>query len=256
MPVIITRGALSARGAGTFSLIPPPPPPPPPPPGPPPPPPPPPPGPVLQTVTFYNSGSWTAPAGVSNLVTLGVYGGQYYTTSGTWLNTVAVATPFYSVEGYSEAGSPSGFFTYSQVGSIADSLLAQLNSGAPAERTVSYGPITNYYNPNTNGYWTIFNAFETITIRGYCSVGGGAWDNRTEQPVRGIGAGWYIAGEMYFPPETINGSPSSAFGYTAPGGTQADPSPSVSASNVSVTPGQTYNFTVGNGGAVQFQFYQ
>ena len=255
MPTIITRGVASARGAGTFALVPPVPLPPPPPS--PTPPPPPPPGPVLQTVTFTNSGSWTAPAGVSSISNLGVFGGQFITTAGVWLNTVAVATPVYSATGTSQAGSPSAFYTYAQVGAIGDALFAQINAGAPAERSFSYTQVVTLYNPNTGGYYNNDQPSGTITTRGFAYIGGGAWDNRSNAPVQGIGNGWFIGGEKYFPPEPQDGTPSSAFGFTAPGGTQGDPSPSVGASFVSVTPGQTYTIVVGQaGGAVTFQFVQ
>lgn len=251
MPTIVTRGVASARGAGTFSAAPPPLPPPPPSPTPPPPPPP---GPVLQTVTFFNNGgSWTAPAGVTNLTSLNIIGGTSGMTAAIWVNTVGVAVPFYSVEFPAYPGSPSAFYTYAQVGAIADALLARINVGAPAERTFTYDSIVNYYNPNTGGYFDIIET-TTATTRGYAYISQGPWDNRTAQPVRGLGSGWFIGGELYFPPQPVEGGPSSAFGYTAEGGA---PPQDILQSNVPVVPGQTYTIEVSpSSGLVQFQFVQ
>ena len=62
---------------------------------------------------------------------------------------------------------------------------------------------------------------------------------------------------MYSPPSPQDGTPSSAFGFSAPGGTQGTPQPSTFVASVAVNPGQTYTITVGSvSGAVQFQFTQ
>ena len=267
MPIISTRGGLSARGAGTFALIPTPtptpptpgPPPPPPPPGPPGPPPP-----VVQTVTFTSSGSWTAPSGVSVISSLGVYGGQYQEIPGQFAYTTGVILPVYSAFTLSGSPGPTSVitsYTYDQSGSYAEGVLSQLNSGGTGERDISYNRLNLAYNPNlsppTIRYWYDLSFSSVITIRGVASRASGPWDNRSGQIANGINTGWFIGVEVYSPPSTTNGDPSSAFGYTAPGGTQGDPSPSVGASVVSVTPGQTYTITVGQpGGAVQFQFVQ
>lgn len=258
MPTIITRGVASARGAGTFALVPPVPLPPPPP-GPPPPPPPPGPGPTVQTVVFNGSGSWTAPLDVvaEQIFDLFIAGGQYGETPGQWINAVGLANPFYSAEGTSQAGSPSAFYTYAQVGAIGDALFAQINAGAPAERTFSYTQILNFYNPNTGGYYDSPQPSGTITTRGFAYIGGGAWDNRSNAPVQGIGNGWFIGGEKYFPPQVNDGTPSSAFGYTVQGGTQANPSPVEYFGTNSIIPGQTYQIIVGSiFGSVSFRFIQ
>lgn len=251
MPVIITRGALSARGAGTFSLIPPPPPPPPPPPGPPPPPPP--PGPVLQTVTFTSSGSWTAPAGVSNLVALYIAGGQYYRSEGQWIRGARFLFNF--APGGTEAGNPSSYWTYAGVNNYVDSLLANLNSST-GERTISFVIINNYYNYSTGGFYNDYDDSGSFQTRGEVLLASGPSDNRTNEIVY-PNQSWIISYETYYPPQDNYGSPSSAFGYTVPGGDKTNPNPDASYSNIPVTPGQTYSIQVGStNGVVQFQFYQ
>jgi hypothetical protein len=263
MPIIFTRGGLSARGAGTFSLVPAPPPPPPTPGPPPPPPPPGPPPPVVQTVTFTSSGSWTAPSGVSSISNLGVFGGQFQEVPGQFIYTTDVILPVYSA--FTSSGSPSGTaviasYTYDQAGSYAEGDLAYFNSGGTGERAIGYNRLLLFYNPNLSPptrYWYDLSFSGEIIIRGVATRASGPWDNRSGQIANGINSGWYVGVEVYYPPSTTNGTPSSAFGFTAPGGTQGDPSPSVGASFVSVTPGQTYTITVGQaGGAVTFQFTQ
>jgi hypothetical protein len=261
MPIIFTRGGLSARGAGTFSLIPAPPSPPTP--GPPPPPPPPgPPPPVVQTVTFTSSGSWTAPAGVSQISSLFIGGGNYAEIPGQFVYTSNIA----AVLSYQVSTSPPTFSTiattYEQAGSAADGVLSLFNRGGTGEREVGYNQLILLANPSLplpTRYWNIDAFVGPLIIRGTASRASGPWDNRSPVDVaNGIGNGWYIGVELYYPPETVNGSPSSAFGYTVQGGTQNNPAPVEAFGSVSVTPGQTYSINVGGpqGGFVQFQFVQ
>lgn len=257
MPTIITRGAISARNAGTFAYVPPAPvppvpPPPPPPPGPPPPPPP---GPVYQTVTFTNNSFWTCPAGVYYVVNLEVYGGMFFSYPATWQYTTNIYA-FYSQQGTAQAGSPSGFFSYEQAGNFADGVLAGMNSGGTGERDVTIFPYNNYYNPNTNGFYTEFEQF-SYRIRGVASRASGPWDNRSGQPVIGIGNGWYIGAEVYYPGVDLPGTTSAALGYEAAGGTSPGQQFVTTASYVPVTPGQQYFILVGTeGGQVILQFVQ
>lgn len=259
MPTIITRGAISARNAGTFAYVPPAPvppvpPPPPPPPGPPPPPPP---GPVYQTVTFTSSGSWTCPAGVYYVVNLEVYGGMYSTTPDQWIFTTGNFNfAVYSAQGTTDPGSQSSAYTYSQIGALSDSALTSLNIGAPAERDASFLQIYNYYNPNTGGF---YNGLQTYSqrIRGTAVRASGPWDNRSDEIVRGVGTGWYFGVEVFYPGLSYDGTQSSAFGYTAAGGTSPGQQNVTTASYVPVVPGQTYNIQVGTlNGAVTLQFVQ
>jgi len=258
VPTIVTRGAISARAAGTFSAAPPPPPPPPPVPPPPPPPPPPPgpppPPPVYQTATFTSSGYWTCPAGVYTLITLEVAGGMYYSTPTQWIYTSNIVA-FYSATSYAQAGSPGAFYAYYQAGAYADSILSQFNSGS-GERTVTYSPNYNYYNPNTGGYWNEGD-FVSYRVRGTAARASGPWDNRSGDPVRGIGSGWYIGVEVEYPGSSGNGTSSSAFGYSAAGGTSPGQQNVNVQYYVSVTPGQQYYIDVGyEGGYVVLQFQQ
>lgn len=253
MPTIITRGAISARNAGAFAYVPPAPVPPvpPPPPGPTPPPPP---GPVYQTVQFTSSGSWTCPAGVFYIVNLEVYGGMYSSTPGQWVSSGSIL--FVVAPGTTQAGNPASFWTYEGVNNYVNATLANLNSGGYGERTVSFVKVNNYYNSITGGYYNEYESVTNANIRGQAYLSSGPGDNRTSEIVQPTQI-WTISYEIYIPPETSNGTPSSAFGYTAAGGTSPDQQFVTTASYVPVTPGQTYSIQVGtSGGSVILQFVQ
>ena len=261
MPIIFTRGGLSARGAGTFSLVPAPPPSPPTPGPPPPPPPPGPPPPVVQTVVFTSSGSWTAPSGVSSISSINIAGGAFTTTQGQFVYTTNIAAVLSQlVSGSPGPTSVVAPTTYAQAGSYADNRLSEFNSGGTGEREVGYSQLFLAENPSlspANRYWQDFTFVPSLIIRGVASRAVGPWDNRSSQIANGIGSGWTIGVDVYYPPTPQDGTPSSAFGFSAPGGTQADPQPSTFVSSVAVTPGQTYTITVGSpSGQVNFQFTQ
>ena len=261
MPTIVTRGVASARGAGTFSAAPPPPPPPPPSPTPPPPPPPGPP-PVFQTVTFNGSGSWTAPSGVSTIQNLQVAGGTFTQTTEEWVYFSSLFGVVLSTQSGTpiQPGDDPVSYTYAQAGSFADAQLASYNSGGSGARDVNFTNLTLTAFPSSPPqYWSSINGFGSTRVRGVLTATSGPWDNRSGQIANGLsGVFWYIGGETFFPGQTANGTPSSAFGFTAAGTTSAgQPQIITSASSVSVTPGQQYNIQVGDSnGYVTFQFSQ
>ena len=264
MPIIFTRGGLSARGAGTFSLIPPVPVPPPPTPGPPPPPPPPgPPPPVTQTVVFGSSNSWTVPAGVFQISDLFIAGGQFTEIPGQFIYTTNIAAVL-SPQTSATPGPTvvTGGSTYAYAGNYADGTLAEANRGGTGERDFGYPQLLLFDNPSLSPatrYWQDTNFIPNLRIRGVASRTSGPWDNRSENTfANGTGNAWSIGVDLYYPPETVNGDPSSAFGYTVQGVTSANPDPIQAFGSLSVTPGQTYNINVGGpqGGFVQFEFVQ
>jgi hypothetical protein len=249
VPTIVTRGVASARGAGTFSAAPPPLPPPPPSPTPPPPPPP---GPVLQTVTFFNNGgSWTAPAGVTNLTLLNIIGGTDGMTAAQYVRTGRA--PLTVADNFAQPGNPLTAFTFAEANTYVNNLIANLNSGGTGDRSIDFVIITNNYNPSTGGFFNTFDIQNTIQIRGEVVLQSGPAFNQTNEIVYPYQS-WFIAYDQYFPPEFVAGGPSSAFGYTAQGGA---PPQDILESNVPVVPGQTYTIQVSpSSGLVTFQFVQ
>jgi hypothetical protein len=193
---------------------------------------------------------------VSVITNLGIFGGQYGETPGQFIYTSLIAVA-------SLAGSAGTLFQqvdYNYAGNQADGELARLNSGGTGERSTSLSPQFYYYEVNTNRFAVSFEPIQPLTIRGVASRFSGPWDNRSADSIRNSGAPifWQIGAEVYYPPTVTDGTPSSAFGFSAPGGTQANPSPSTFVSSVAVNSGQTYSINVGGpqGGFVQFQFVQ
>jgi hypothetical protein len=195
---------------------------------------------------------------VTSISSINIAGGQYQEIPELIAYDYYLANAFTSTRGTEQAGSLSGAYTYAQAGAIADALLAQINAGAPAVRTFSYEGVRNVYNSETGGFYNeVDPPFTTRTIQGYASATQGPWDNRSNNIIFGIGQGWYIGGDRYFPPSETNGTPSAAFGFSAPGGTEGNPQPSTFVASVAVNPGQTYTITVGGpSGQVNFQFTQ
>lgn len=259
MPTIITRGAISARSAGTFAYVPPAPLPPPPP-GPPPPPPPPgppPPGPILQTVTFTSSGSWTAPAGVTFISNLTIAGGvgTFVPAYWAWSTQTAVSNIF-SIPGTSVVPGP---YTYAQAGAAADLVIAAMNSGGTGDRIASWPQLQlgTHLLGGTPLYWTQDLGDNSNRIRGEAVRASGPWDNRSSAIANGTGEFWYVGVEVYIPDSTSGGGPSSAFGYTVDGVGPNQSQNVINFGSLNVTPGQTYSIQVGtSSGYVQFQFVQ
>jgi hypothetical protein len=155
-----------------------------------------------------------------------------------------------------QPGSPFTAFTFAEGNTYVNNFIASANSGGTGERSISYLILTNNYNSNTGGFFNIYNQVGPIQIRGEVVLQSGPAFNQTNEIVYPF-QNWFIAHDQYFPPENVDGTPSSAFGSSVQGGTQADPSPSTFVGSVAVTPGQTYNIVVGTvGGAVTFQFDQ
>ena len=250
MPTIVTRGVASARGAGTFSAAPPPPPPPPTPTPPPPPP-------VGQTVVFTSSGVWTAPGSVTTIQNLQVAGGLYGSSGGSFqFSELNVAS--YFPDNAVTTLTP-GALTYAQVGAYIDSVLATINSSS-SDRSVTFEQLSIVWGP-TLGYRYLYGAPVTFRVIGEATPADGPWYNRSGSIVGGPGVpniDWNILLDAFSPGTEVPGTQSSAFGRTAAGTTSAgQPRVIVSASSVSVTPGQQYNIEVGtSGGYVTFQFNQ
>lgn len=231
MPTLTSRGAASARGFGLLGAAPL----------------------NLQTATFTSPGSWTAPAGVTNLIVLTGAGGTGTPFSEGWF-TGNLGTAAYSYETSSTGGSIELTPTYQQVTDYANSVLAQINSST-ADRTVTWAQYIYYTNPTT--YKTTIEApFVSRRIRGLATKAYGPWDNSSGQYVLGIGNGWGMYAEIYSSEAATTGGTSYAFGNTYPGGVGGAATP-ITTTNVSVTPGQTYTMSPAedSGGYITFQYY-
>jgi hypothetical protein len=194
---------------------------------------------------------------VSTISNLRVAGGLYGSSEGSFgFLEINVASYF---PDNASSGLPPGSFTYAQVGAYIDSVLATINSSS-SDRSVTFDPLTIVWGP-TLGYRYLYAASITLRVIGEGSPSGGAWYNRTNEIVGGPGVpniDWNIVLDVFSPGTESSGTQSSAFGSTAAGTTSAaQPQVVTNVATVSVTPGQTYQITVGQAsGSVQFQFTQ
>lgn len=235
MPTIITRGAASARGYGfsqTTSGA----------------------G-SLQTVTFTSSGTWVAPAGVTNLVAVIGQGGS---STSDYIGGASAASA-----GVSNAGSGSGANTLPLAASaVADqptTVAGLLNSGYTGSvlstntRTFVFYPNNTFSFSDSGG-----GPYPLIPVNGTWSVSGSASSSSL-----GYGdSAYYVAvGQAYLPGSA--GGTTTAFGYSFPGASQVGSYPnatgqsasSVTYTNVAVTPSNSYSISVASGGSVVIQYY-
>lgn len=224
MPTIITSGAASARGFGFAG------------------------GPRLVTQNLSGAGNWKAPSGVTS-VTATIVGsngfGSFWTTN---MNTLQITFDWTS------ATSP----TQASANSAADAWLSAwigtINSGAPAQRTLTGPYITNYTLDNGD------TVPVTDGLRLYSST---SWQARATSATSRTSdvnlntvakyAFVYIDGPE-FQVDGSAGANSSFAGYSAAGGSIGSPSsgytPNTTTGStlvqvVSVTPGTGYAYSVG-----------
>jgi hypothetical protein len=200
---------------------------------------------------------------VSTILNLQVAGGTFTQTPEEWVYFSSLFGVVLSRQSGSpiQPGDDPVSYTYAQAESFADAQLASYNSGGSGARDVNFTNLELVGFPaSPPQYWSSINGYASTRVRGVLTATSGPWDNRSGQIANGLQPAvfWYIGGETFFPATTTNGTPSSAFGFTAAGTTSAfQPQVITSASSVSVTPGQQYNIEVGSeSGYVQFQFSQ
>jgi hypothetical protein len=200
---------------------------------------------------------------VSTILNLQVAGGTFTQTTEEWVYFSSLFGVVVSTQSGTpiQPGDDPVSYTYAQAGSFADAQLASYNSGGSGPRDVNFTNLDLVGFPaSPPQYWSSISNFGPTRVRGVLTATSGPWDNRSSQIANGLfpAVFWSIGGETFFPGQTTNGTPSSAFGFTAAGTTSAgQPQVITSASTVSVTPGQQYNIQVGDAnGYVQFQFSQ
>jgi hypothetical protein len=199
---------------------------------------------------------------VSTISNLRVAGGLYTFSEGFFQGSIITVASYFANTG---TKTNIGALTYAEVGAYADSVLAGFNSSSPAsllpDRNVTFSTLDMTFISATSQYSYEYLPPVTYRVLGEGFIASGAWYNRTNEIVGGPNkpsADWTISIAVYTPGGESPGSPSSAFGSTAAGTTsEAQPQVVTNVASVSVTPGQTYQITVGQAsGSVQFQFTQ
>lgn len=204
---------------------------------------------TLQTVNFPGGYStWTAPAGVTNLVYLYGVGQDGY--PGGWSEWVADSYPPNTTSlAYVERSAPA-----SATSSSAEAAAQGEYDKFPQNGEASVSWTLHYW------YADRFDAYARSayvrTIGGGKVKTGNGWGSSWSNPPSYAWGAWndksYRVGNLEQYNSGANGADTVAFGYGFAGGQQAAAS-GYSVSNVAVTPGTTYQ--IYNNGAVQIQYY-
>ena len=207
---------------------------------------------VVETLSG-NSGTWTAPDGVTTVDQAVIVGS--YAKNDSWVNNLLQAN-FY----WSSSTAPSQASCNAAIQAWCNSHLSYFNSGAPGERSRS-GPRNSSYTLDNGDTVTItegmvFYQSFTATLKGTA----GSFDGTCTVNWNGKWAFEYISGLQRKVPGTA-GSASSMFGYSAAGAAIGGSPTTVTATNISVTPGQGYSWTKGTtsgaaSGSLTLTYYQ
>ena len=242
MPTLITRGALSGKGFGLTNEV----------------------APVipnLQTKTFTSNSNWIAPATTTSLVSLTGKGqdqipsyafdlgvGEYYVNAPGGSGTNPPYLDWSTVYGY--ATSMRSLYT-SYIGINGPNNTSIVNDYFAFVYSNDSWNIQNFSTGTNTSLYTV----NSVRIENFSAYSPPTSGNITYSSIVGLGPiGWVVIANLNAPP--TNGSSSSAFGYTFPGGTSSSPTaPTLTYSNVPVTPGVSYAITVPSGGSITIQYY-
>ena len=181
--------------------------------------------------------SWTAPKGVTEILT----------ATGNGENG-AVA----SIRSFSPgqvAGSETSDVSAASVNSFAQSQYNILNGLGSSFTTITYK--TRYYHKPAN---TVFNTenSRTKTLRKVGTVGksGSGWNASGSSS----GHSWSISGGLQESIPGRNGAATVAFGHTFSGGSQGQTAPTLTYENISVVADQTYAIDIASGGSLTIEY--
>lgn len=189
-----------------------------------------------QTVTFTSNTTWVAPSGV-NLVNSAIGKGTDSTTSTS--NSTVVNMVYHST---GSAGT--GSVLWDNVQGIAEAAASDVDDDGAAT-------FTRY---TIQAYPDGTNTFATTSISIGSGIPGtanatftGAWS--TSGAVTGSGTSRVTYDRV------TNGTASTGFGNTFPGGTGGGVAPVTTFNNIAVTPGASYPIVVPTGGTVQIIYF-
>lgn len=206
----------------------------------------------LVVYTFpVGSSTWTAPAGVTLLVS-GVGSGSDG-TAGTW---GASAYGQFGTYGETSTGS-NGSVSWSTIYSAVVNNTNSINAGGSGERTVTWSE--SIWGIGTNGQLTRIygGSYPGLTVRGTATILTWSGSPKTSGTVTYPGAYNNDIWATYV--EALsggsNGSATTGFGQSWPGGTSSVPTaPVTTINNITVTPGTTY--TIQNNKSLVITYFQ
>lgn len=232
MPLLSTLGAISARGIGFYDGS----------------------QSIITTQTFTSNTTWTAPSGVNNIISLTGLG-----SAGVSDLSIASSATYIVNSGTSEL---SGSFDYSIVFSEITNLTNSINNLSTVSQLTVPNPWYIYQVNSLNNNWRVLEFTKTIYIdpnvtATYTLQSSGGFP---AMPTSGAYTGTESYSAVYYNEYIYGsaGSPTTALGYTFPGGLYSGGTgyPAVSATylNILITPGQNYNFVIPSGGSVQIVY--
>jgi hypothetical protein len=214
----------------------------------------------LTTVTFTSSTTWTAPAYLTNIVSMTGYGSN--ATSDDYTTDTGSTTIYRATRGLSSGGS-STTHDWSEIYNNLQAWISFINTGTPGTRSAGAQPDFqgNLYIINSDN---TYSQFSTPPTPGYGSSASiyfqiGTGTNVSDFSVPSSGTITYANtpvsnGNVRVGCTLVylgaNGSASTGFGQTFPGGTYnfstgiGGSAPTTNFSNVAVTPGTSYSIVV------------
>lgn len=226
---------------------------------------------ALTTVTFTSSTTWTAPAYLTNILTMTGYGTN--ASSDSYPPETALTT-IYRAQREIFSGGSSTTHDWSEIYNNLQAWISFINTGTPGVRSAGSidGFISKAYSINSDN---TYNFFQTPQSPGYGSsntyfvVGTGSNQSLFSVPSSGTitYANTPTSGSnnvrIGFSPVYLggNGSAATGVGKTFPGGTYdfatgiGGSAPTTNFSNVAVTPGTNYSIVVPSGASISISYY-
>lgn len=227
MPTILTRSAGSARGYGFTG------------------------NPIYRVQQTLQSTTWTAPAGVTSLLT--VTGKGQNGTAASWqdISQIPSTAPGF-ISPYLLADVPGSDNTSSTVVEGFAQSQWDLFPANPGAGTVTMSWECRRYTDTSSYQSSAYGPYD-IRCTGTKTKVGNGWGS-TYPPDPGFRPTYEVGGGMQYYVPQFDGANTTGFGYTFNGGVGAPATP-VTYNNVPVTPGATYTVTSTGDGYVTIVYY-
>lgn len=228
MPTLISRGAASGKAFGLTSAG------------------------KIETVTFTSSGTWVAPAGVTQISVLSGKGQDgspvsYLGTTQYWASKSAIN---WGNPAYAQWGD-----LYGEAVTARNALLAAVGGYGPSNVLTSY----QFNISSINDSWAVgnqsysdYSSYIIDSVGSFTTEGNVATSGNIVSSALAFGVNAWKFTVNYTAPGFL-GASSTAIGKTFPGGNNV-PAPTTIFTNVAVTPGTSYPINVASGGSVTIQY--
>lgn len=226
---------------------------------------------TLTTVTFTSNTTWTAPAYLTNLLTMTGYGTN--ATSDDYSPDVSITT-IYRCQREVFSSATVATHDWSEIYNNLQAWISFINTGTPGSRSSDSINVflSANYSINSDNTYNTFTTPVTPSFDGssnrYVKIGSGS--NQSSFSVPSSGTITYAntpsgSNQVRIGYNSIylgsNGSAATGVGKTFPGGTYdfatgiGGAAPTTNFSNVAVTPGASYSIVVPGGGSISISYY-